>query len=227
MIGWPTQAPDVAVDPADQPIDVVPQSAVLVDALPRRSGHLDEDCLLGVDRPLGDEFTEGAYPLGHALGVVEPVNPEQQDLRVTEIVPDLLGPGFGLLRHRQLVQLGTVDRDRVRPREDSAAVGRADPVAPGLEVEALPYEADEVLRTTRQLEADQVGPEQAFEDLVPPGELLEQLGRGEGDVQEEADPQIRPQAPQHLRHQLELVVLDPDHAAVLGHGRPPPRRSVG
>ena len=54
-------------------------------------------------------------------------------------------------------------------------------------------------RAAGQLEADQVGAEQPLEDLAPPRQLLEQLGRRERDVQEEADPQVGPQLAQHLR----------------------------
>ena len=69
---------------------------------------------------------------------------------------------------------------------------------------------------TGQLEADEVRAEQALEDLPAPGELLEQLGRRERDVQEEADPQVRAQLAEHLRHQLHLVVLHPDGGVLRG-----------
>src|SRR3546814_7989856 len=55
----------------------------------------------------------------------------------------------------------------------------------------LPDQPDEVLGAAGQLEADQVGPQQALEDLPPPGQLLEQLGGRERDVQVEPDPQVR------------------------------------
>src|SRR5262245_45048274 len=85
-----------------------------------------------------------------------------------------------------------------------------------LVAEAEPYQPDEVRRTTRTLEANQVGPEQSLEDLVAPRELLEQFRRRERDVQEEADPDVRTGAPQHRRYELQLVVLHPDGAA-FGH----------
>ncbi len=68
------------------------------------------------------------------------------------------------------------------------------------------------------MEADQVGAEQAVDDLGAPRHLHEQLDRRERDVQEEADGQVGPQHAQHLRDQLQLVVLDP-HGRALG-GRP-------
>jgi hypothetical protein len=81
--------------------------------------------------------------------------------------------------------------------------------------DALAHEAHEVLRGARSLEPDDVGAQQTLEDLAPPRQLLEQLGRWEGDVQEEADAYVGPELAQHRRHQLHLVVVDP-HRRVLG-----------
>ena len=82
------------------------------------------------------------------------------------------------------------------------------------------------------LEADQVGAEQALEELAAPRQLLEQLGRRERDVQEEADPQVGAQLAQHRRHQLELVVVHPDGGVLGGDlggllGEAPVDRDVG
>ena len=48
---------------------------------------------------------------------------------------------------------------------------------------------------------------------VAPRQPDEQLDRRERDVQEEADPDVRPQLPQHPGHQLQLVVVHPDGRA--------------
>ncbi len=74
-----------------------------------------------------------------------------------------------------------------------------------------------------QVEADQIGAEQALDDLGAPRHLHEQLDRRERDVQEEPDGQVGAQHAQHLRHQLQLVVLDP-HG---GPGRGRPRGGLG
>ena len=87
----------------------------------------------------------------------------------------------------------------------------------GLVADPLADQADEVRGAAGELEADQVGAEQALEDLAAPRQLLEELGRRERDVQVEADPQVGAQVAQHLRHQLELVVLHPDRGALGGH----------
>ncbi len=121
------------------------------------------------------------------------------------------------LRAGQLLEAGAVDGDRERRGADGAAVGQVDGVAVRLVTDPLPDQPDEVGGAAGQLEADDVRTEQALEDLPAPRELLEQLGRGERDVQEEADPQVRAQLAEHLRHQLHLVVLHPDGGVLRGH----------
>ena len=108
-----------------------------------------------------------------------------------------------------------VDRDREGGGLHGPAVGEVDEVAVGLVPDPPPHQADEVGRTAGELEADQVGAEQPLEDLAAPRQLAEQLGGRERDVEVEADPQVGAQLAQHLRHQLELVVLHPD-GGVLG-----------
>ena len=117
---------------------------------------------------------------------------------------------------RQLLEAGGVDRDRERRGPHGPAVGQVDQVAVGLVADPLADQPHEVGGAAGQLEADQVGAEQALEQLAPPGQLLEQLGRRERDVQVEADPQVRPELPQHLRHQLHLVVVHPDQRTLVG-----------
>ena len=77
----------------------------------------------------------------------------------------------------------------------------------------------EVLRAAGQMEADEVGAEQALDDLGAPRHLHEQLDRRKRNVQEESDGEVGPQHPQHLRHQLQLVVLNPHRRAVGGGAR--------
>ena len=79
----------------------------------------------------------------------------------------------------------------------------------GLVADPLTDQAHEVGCATRQLEPDQVGAEQPFEELTPPRQLLEELGRREGDVQEEPDAEVGAQLTQLLRDELQLVVLHP------------------
>ena len=190
---------EVAVDPADQPVDLVAQDAVLLDPLPRRRRDLDEDGVLDVEVPVLDQLGERAQPGVDALGVVEPVDAEEDLGRAAERLADLLGALGDRLRAGQLLEARRVDRDRERRGADGAAVGEVDEVAVGLVPDPLADQADEVGRAAGELEADQVGAEQPLEDLAPPRQLLEQLVGRERDVQVEADPQVGPQLAQHLR----------------------------
>ena len=101
-------------------------------------------------------------------------------------------------------------------RLHGAAVGQVDEVTVRLVTDAAAHQPDEVARAARQLEADQVRPEESLEDLSAPRQLAEELGGREGDVEVEADPQVGPELAEHLRHQLELVVLHPDGGALGG-----------
>ena len=83
---------EVAVQPADQAVDLVAQPAVLLDPLPRRGGHLHEDGVLDGDLAVAHQLAEGPQPVVDALGVVEPVDAEQHLARVAELLADLLGP---------------------------------------------------------------------------------------------------------------------------------------
>src|SRR5215212_4951450 len=89
-------------------------------------------------------------------------------------------------------------------------------IATGFQVQPRPYEPQEVLRTTRQLKAYEVGSEKTGEDLPTPGQLVEEFGRRKRNMQEEADTQIRPSFPKHVGNQLKLIVLHPDGPAFLG-----------
>ena len=70
------------------------------------------------------------------------------------------------------------------------------------------------MRAAGALEADEVGAEQALEELAAPGQLQEELGRRERDVQEEPDADVGPQLAQQRGHEQELVVVDPDRRAL-------------
>ena len=209
-------AAEVAVEAADEAVDVVAQLAVLLDTLAGGHRDLDEDHVLDVELGVAQQLAEGAQPGVDALGVVEPVDAEHDLLRIAELLADLLGALVDALVVGHLVEADEVDRDRERGRVHGAPVGEIDQVAMGLVAHALADQADEVLCGLGKLEADQVGTEEALEELSAPGDLLEELGRRERDVQVEADAQVGAELAQHLRDQLELVVLDPDGGALGG-----------
>ena len=101
-----------------------------------------------------------------------------------------------------------------------AALDR-DEVALRAGAEQLPARAHEVARVGLALEAEEVGTEETVEQLGAPGQLGEELDRGEGDVVEPPDAHVGPQLAHEGRHELQLVVLHPHTSALgrhLGHG---------
>ena len=77
--------------------------------------------------------------------------------------------------------------------------------------------AGEVARVGRALEADDVGAEEALDDLGAPRQLREDAVCRERNVVEETDREVGSELAQHLGHELQLVVLHPDRAVGRGH----------
>jgi hypothetical protein len=63
------------------------------------------------------------------------------------------------------------------------------------------------------LEANEVRAQEPVQNLAPPWQLHEQFARWKRDVKKEADHDVGAQLAQHLRHQLELIVVDPHRSA--------------
>ena len=156
-----------------------------------------------------------------ALGVVEPVDAEHEDARVAELVTQLGRPVDDRRGLRQGLEAAVVDGDRdgTGPRRVRRAVAaeHGHRVLPGGDLEQPPAGADEVLGVGLALEAEEVGAEEALEDRSAPGDLGEQLDRGEGDVVEPPDPQVGPLFADHPGDELQLVVLHPHRRALRGH----------
>src|SRR3712207_8307677 len=57
------------------------------------SGDLDEDRLFGIDGAVGNQLSERLHSLGESLGVVQPVDPQEDMFWVAEVVADLRCPG--------------------------------------------------------------------------------------------------------------------------------------
>ena len=102
-----------------------------------------------------------------------------------------------------------------------------DDVAAGREAEEAAHGAGEVAGIRHPLEPDDVGTEQALEDLLAPRQLgVDAVGR-ERDVVEEADDEVGAELAQHLGNELQLVVLHPDDGLGGGVRGRRPRRSAG
>ena len=216
-----------AVELTDELLDAMAFLRVLVHALPTRDGDLHEDelrtgigprCVTTGERASGEQGAHRGKPLLDALRVVQPVDAEQDDGRVAEAAAQL-GCLFSRLRGpRECIDLRSVDGDREVGNDHPPSVDdQLGARLVDLGVDQTRAEPNEVLGSDASLEPDHVGPEQAVEDLVAPRQSHEQLLRRERDVQEEPDAQIRTFGPQHRRHELQLVVVDPHRRPERGH----------
>ncbi len=136
-------------------------------------------------------------------------------------MPDFPGTFPDVLPLGHLGQGRRVDRDRERGRPHLARfVLVVDPHRRSLGGQARGPAAgpQEVRGVGPALEPEQVRAEQALDHLPAPRQLGEDLIAGERYVVEKADADIAAQTAQHLRYQLELVVVHPDRRP--GRGLP-------
>ena len=166
--------------------------------------------------PLGlplEEALEAAQPLDDSLRVVEAVDPEQDHL-AAEVVPETRGA----LAARRLGGLGpealVVDADGQR-RHPHVPARQADGgrVVDHGHVEVLAHTGEEVADVRVGLEAEQVGSEQAAEQLLAPAQDAEDRRRRERDVPEDAEPGADAGGAQEPGHEAEVEVVDPDEVA--------------
>jgi hypothetical protein len=118
-----------------------------------------------------------------------------------ELPAQLLDLRVGLRRPGQLRELLHVDRDRRRGGADHPAVAQVQLVAahPGAVLDEQPAAgADEVPAVAVGVEADDVGAEQAAQQLLAPRDAGEDVRRRPRRVQEEAGALVGPP----LAHQL-------------------------
>ncbi len=219
--GRVTHLPVLPVDPAHRHLDLVAQGPVRLDPFPARARDLHQDHLRA-EPALAEQLAVGPQPVQDALGVVEPVHPEQDDLGLAEDLPDFGGAFPDVLPLGDLGQGRRVDRDRERGRLDLARAARlADPHrgAPGGQARGAAAGPQEVRGVGPALEPQQVRAEQPLHHQPPPGQLGEDLIAGKGDVVEEPDADVAALLPQHPRDQLQLVVVHPDGRARRGVGR--------
>jgi hypothetical protein len=72
------------VNPADQGFHFLQQLLVLLHPVLSGAGDLHEYRLLRTEEPAVQKGTVGPEPVQDALGVVQPVHPEQNDQRVSQ-----------------------------------------------------------------------------------------------------------------------------------------------
>ena len=220
---------EVPVDAPDGELDVIAERHVGLHPLPAGVGHLHEGDVLDVQSALGQKLAVCLQPMGDALGVVEAVDAEHDRRGVAEIFTDLARPGLNLRIPRKRLEALGVDRDGElpghdrpgRPRSADRAVGpdagrrvdqrHIDQRAPRDVALQPTHCASEVADIGDALEADHIGPEQPLDNLSAPRQLRVNAVWRKRNVIEESDREIWPELAKQLGHQLQLVVVHPDH----------------
>ena len=225
MAGWP-EAPELAVDAPHGALDALAQLAVGGHALAARRRDLHEHGLAGGrdtalraarGRPAGARRCPWCSRAGRRRAGSGAAS------RAPRAAPWPRAPSRAAPRCRRSRR--SRSRRGMRPRApcapDTGICARA-----GVDVDQPAADLQEVLRSHRALEADEVGSQHALDDLLAPWQLHEQLLRRQRDVQEEADAQIGPQRAQERGHEVQLVVVHPDGRARRGHATRSARRSA-
>ena len=223
-------AAEVAINPPDGFFHLPTRHLVVLNALARRRRHLHERGGLGVQRTGFQEFLVRFEALEDSLGVVQPVDAEDQGFRIAQLRADLLcisvlrggGHRLGVDGDREYTDadgatVGCSDCGGDLPHTGFAADGQAIRLARtgGCEPADVAGELEEVGCVVDGVEADHVCAQQAADQLFTPRQLAEQLRRRERNVQEEPNFQVRAHLPQNAGQQLQLVVLHP-HCCTFG-----------
>ena len=159
------------------------------------------------------QAAERLQPFRDALRVVQPIHRDDELAAGVSRAQLIDAPSHVALLRQGDPLLGR-DPDRERLEAHAAAL-REDAVHAALEPEHLEQRAAEVVQVSVRLERDLVGAEHAAEDLLALRQDPEGLARGERDMEEEPDAGVRPRLADELRHEQQLVVLDPDEVAGL------------
>lgn len=200
------------VDLPGHPLDAHAEGPVAGEPRPARDPGLTEDEAPSVFREHLEEPLHGVKPLGDPLGVVDPVEPEADQLVVEAVagsealhLPPDRRP-FGLAADPLEVHADGegADPGGVAPVDH----GRGLAIHPGLQ---LPGDrVQEVVAVGADVEAQDVGAQEPFQELPPPGGEAEDLRGGPRDVPEVADPGLVAGLLEEAGEEAEVVVLGPD-----------------
>ena len=200
------------------------------DRVARGHRDLDEANPAAESRVPLEQTLEGEQAAGDPLRVVEAVDGNDQ-ARAPRRLRNRSASASTSGAAAERVERCGVDAHGERSDADRAS-GEVDAPLVGLAAQHVGRRCQEVEHVRDGVEADQGRPEHALQQLAPPWQEPEDLGRGKRHVEEEADRRVGQPPPHQVRHQGQLVVVDPDQIArtVLvddGVGEPPVDALVG
>ena len=187
--------------------------AVLAHRAARRCCDLDQADPTAQFRILLQQVLEGEQAAGDAFRVVEAVDRNDQGGAIGRLA-QALG-----LRHdpgaaSECVVRGGIDAHR-EGTDANGASGETDAPLVNLAAEHVSRRRLEVKPVGDRVKPNQRRPEHALQQLSPPLQKPEDLGRGKWHVQEEADRGVGKPLPHQPRDERKLIVVDPDQIARL------------
>ena len=210
----PVQPGMGAVDPSGQPFQRRPDPLVAFHRAARGRGDLQQHHFLAFFGVVGEIAFIAEEAFFQPLGIVEPVNPDDQR------APDqaFAHPGEGLLRHRPLghrFEGAGIDPDRAgeQPRHPPAPMHRA--IGGYGRIHLGADEIDERVQPFAGVKTDHVIGEQRFDQRRRFGQGGQQPARRPRDVEEEPDPAAHAAAAQLVAQRDHVIVLHPHHVVRL------------
>ena len=171
---------------AGEPLQLLADGAISLDALAGRRGDLQQLHPAAIGGPAFQQRLDAADALRQALCVVEPVDADDERL-----VVGVAGKQLQFRRARIALRVGReslrIDADRESVDGERPAETLQPPVVQPPHAEVLDGVAGEVLAVAHGLEADEVVGEEGAGELLVVRQRRDDLGRREGDVEEEAD----------------------------------------
>jgi hypothetical protein len=210
----PAEGAEAPVDLADALLHLALQDLVLPHLAARwhrhrHQGHLAAELGVALQEPV-----ERLQPPRDALAVIQAVH-RQNHAAAGELGAQAHDGVLHLLVLHRAGEGVVVDAHGEGADPDGATVvaHHAQLAAQGRGAQQARRGVKEVMGVVLRVEADQVGPQQALEDLAAPGQLAEDLEGGERDVQEKADGRLGQPLAQQGRQQHQVVVVNPDGVA--------------
>lgn len=213
--GSPTRLPELPVDSPDQLLDVHAKLLVRRDVLSARHGKLHEGESPLTDRVALQEPRHRFETKIDALGVVEPIDTQDDGSSVTQLVPQSCGSCLHFWGPGHPFEFLRIDGNRRRLQMNIAIVPPEIPLAPGFRSSEPASCPSEIVCALARLKGQDIGSEQPLDDLATPRQAGKQLDGWKGNVQIEADRGVGNDHPEHRGDELELIVLDPGDVAGL------------
>ena len=212
-----------SINSSDKFVDNSAEILVFLHVFSAGDGHLDQDDLTNPLWVLSQEDLQGVQLLRYTLDVIQTINSNDK-LDTFKLLLEGVNSVNDLWLLQAFHKLIRVDSNRERGHRHVFST-ILDSIGRSSHLQYPRTTAEEMSGVVIRMEADQVTLQHAHKQLLSHGQNSVYLARRERGVQEESNLDILPGVAdllaQHLGEEHEMVVVDPDHVAVLhvfGHG---------